>query len=109
LRIHCPNGCKIVNGELVTIPDGCQEVILFGQREAHEKLCLFAEVNCPNSSSCDLLLRRHLPAHLEVCKRTPCPNKIEGCTFEGQKKEIEKHLHQCHFKQTIRKDSDNSS
>jgi len=76
-------------------PSGCQEILKLGQVDYHESNCPFGLVECPNSQLCQKVQRRYLPAHLEICRKTPCPNKSGGCQFEGTRTEVEKHYAQC--------------
>jgi len=98
LPILCRFGCKTFNGQLVPDQEGCQEVVKFGQREAHERGCPYALLACPNSALCEKVQRRALQGHLEVCRRTLCVNKEAGCRFEGSKRDIDRHLLQCQFR-----------
>jgi len=98
LPLLCRFGCKTANGQLVHDPEGCQEVVKFGQRESHERICPLAQLECPNSALCDKMQRRALSSHLEVCRRTPCLNKEAGCKFEGSKRDLERHLVQCQYR-----------
>eukprot|EP00729_Bicosta_minor_P026898 gene26898-20559_t len=75
--------------------DGCQEVLKLNNREAHEGICGFAPVRCPNSPHCKEMQRRELAAHLEICTFIRCKHQASGCTFSGNAAELKVHEAVC--------------
>lgn len=100
LMIHCRYGCKPVSdcpGEYEVESTGCPMVIKLGGRQEHEKDCEYAPLQCPNSSSCSVVLKKDMADHLLTCQHVRCPHHRYNCTFEGTREQLSEHLEQCKF------------
>lgn len=76
LLIFCCHGLVSRDGGQTyqTDPNGCKELIKFGQRQSHEDICKYARVVCPvGGDECGFLRRLGLEEHLSQCSRVPCP------------------------------------
>ena len=81
LQIYCRHALTRFDSEEDFLMDenGCQEIIILGQREEHESVCQYALLPCPNSSNfCGKFRRKDLDNHLKICDRVPCQNADQG-------------------------------
>eukprot|EP00117_Sycon_ciliatum_P040688 scpid31882/ scgid29858/ E3 ubiquitin-protein ligase TRAF7; RING finger and WD repeat-containing protein 1; RING finger protein 119; TNF receptor-associated factor 7 len=100
LMIHCKYGCKQVEGspeEWKVDPEGCPVTIKLSQRRTHEQTCEYAQVRCPNSENCPVVLRKNLDEHLRVCEQKACPHAKYNCPFRGTQDQVREHLQTCRF------------
>lgn len=84
LEIYCQHGLTRIDSEddFLIDEEGCPETIKLGERDAHEEICPYALVPCPNSANhCGKFRRRDLAEHLENCPRYPCKYRSEGESF----------------------------
>lgn len=78
LMIHCRHGVlpgKSSEGdELELDQEGCKEVIRLGDRDNHESICQYAQLECPvGGPVCGVLRRHSLEKHMMSCIQVPCP------------------------------------
>ena len=91
LLIHCCHGIKLSDSvsnssdtdKYVVDVEGCGEEIELGKRDQHESECLYAQVNCANSSQCGLYRKKDIDIHLKSCAYTTCCYTSFGCNFIG--------------------------
>jgi hypothetical protein len=71
----------------VACSHGCGEHMIYCDRSYHNKTCTHLPINCTNQKCRQIIQRRHLSTHLQVCEYTMIarPNQERGCqvTYEG--------------------------
>ena len=96
LKIRCRYGCQKVNSVWVADPNGCPELVTWQKRYEHEDVCTYATTKCPyNPTKCGPIRKLALKDHIANCKNIPCSYKKLGCTFEGDKTQLNEHLGKC--------------
>ena len=92
LHIHCCHGVREVDTpsegaeegkKYVLDEEGCPEEVELGGRDQHEGECMYAQIQCSNSSLCGLYRKKDVDMHLKSCAYTMCCYTPFGCNFVG--------------------------
>nr|XP_006823995.1 PREDICTED: E3 ubiquitin-protein ligase TRAF7-like [Saccoglossus kowalevskii] len=101
LSVHCKYGCRPssngIPGDYEVDPNGCPMTVKLHDRKEHESQCGYAPLQCPNNSSCPLILKMDMESHIKVCDQRKCDHQKYGCQFVGTEQELHAHLTSCRY------------
>jgi len=81
LKVRCRWGMKILNGQWVHDPEGCQVITEWQSLFAHDEVCDFVTVPCPYKCCSLLIQRRHLEHHKSICEERTISCELCNVTY----------------------------
>lgn len=99
LVVHCKHGCRLgPDGRTRVVDDtGCPVTLKYSERQAHERECDFALMQCPNNPACPAFRKKDLSVHLKTCSSVHCPHAKHGCAYSGTQQDLRRHLETCKY------------